>query len=353
MRGNKEDNRQSERGKKLLLGLVVVALILLGKIFVIQILDDKYKIDASNNSMVYDIVYPTRGVIYDRNGKVIVGNKVAYDILVTPKEVEPFDTLLLADALGVDPNFIRNKMADYRRNRRRIGYQSMILMKQLPPETYMRFAEIEYKFPGFKGQVRSIRDYPINAGGNLLGYVSEVDESYIKKDPEVYRSGDYAGKTGIEAAREADLRGEKGYHIYLRNSHNQIQTRYKNGEMDREAVPGHDIVTTIDADVQQYGQELMQNKVGSLVAIEPETGEILAMISSPGIDVSMLADIGKHYTEIIKDPYKPMFNRAVQASYPPGSVFKLVFGTFDEISMLQGLPLRKSQTRLSPTSLSS
>src|SRR5574344_560488 len=326
MRGNKEDSQQSERGKKLLLGLVVVALILLGKIFVIQILDDKYKIDASNNSMVYDIVYPTRGVIYDRNGKVIVGNKVAYDILVTPKEVEPFDTLLLADALGVDPNFIRNKMADYRRNRRRIGYQSMILMKQLPPETYMRFAEIEYKFPGFKGQVRSIRDYPINAGGNLLGYVSEVDESYIKKDPEVYRSGDYAGKTGIEAAREADLRGEKGYHIYLRNSHNQIQTRYKNGEMDREAVPGHDIVTTIDADVQQYGQELMQNKVGSLVAIEPETGEILAMISSPGIDVSMLADIGKHYTEIIKDPYKPMFNRAVQASYPPGSVFKLVNG---------------------------
>ena len=200
MRGNKEENQQSERGKKLLLGLVVVALILLGKIFIIQILDDKYKIDASNNSMVYDIVYPTRGVIYDRNGKVIVGNKVAYDILVTPKEVEPFDTLLLADALGVDPNFIRDKMADYYRNRRRIGYQSMIMMKQLPPEIYMRFAEIEYKFPGFKGQVRSIRDYPINAGGNLLGYVSEVDESYIKKDPGVYRSGDYAGKTGIEAA---------------------------------------------------------------------------------------------------------------------------------------------------------
>ena len=314
------------RYRKLKIGLCLMACVLIAKLFAIQILDDKYKINASNNSMVYDIIYPTRGIIYDRNGKIIVGNKVAYDILVTPKEVEPFDTLLLADALNITPEFLRGKMAEYRKNRKRIGYQSMVMLKQIPPETYMKFAEIQYKFKGFKGQVRSIRDYPVNAGGNLLGYVSEVDQSYIKRHPGEYRPGDYAGKTGIEAAREKELRGKKGYHIYLRNSHNQIEDKYRDGEMDQEAVPGKDIVTTIDADLQQYGQLLMQNKVGSLVAIEPSTGEILTMVSSPGIDVEMLADIGKHYPEIVSDPHKPMFNRAVQAPYPPGSVFKLVNG---------------------------
>ena len=310
----------------MVIGLLVVAAIILGKLFYIQIIDDKYKINASNNSMVYQIIYPSRGIIYDRNGKIIVSNKVTYDILVTPREVRPFDTLMLAEALNVTPEFIRSKMNEYSRNRRRIGYQSVVMLKQIKPETYMKFAEIQYNFPGFTGQVRSIRDYPVNAGGNLLGYVSEVDADYIGKHSGEYRSGDYAGKTGIEAAREKELRGEKGYHIYLRNSRNQIEQRYKDGEMDKEAVPGHDIHTTIDADLQQYGQALMRNKVGSLVAIEPKTGEILTLVSSPGVDVSMLADIGQHYDEIIKDPHKPMFNRAVQASYPPGSVFKLVNG---------------------------
>ena len=276
--------------------------------------------------MVYEIIYPTRGVIYDRNGTIIVGNKVAYDILVTPREVKDFDTLMLARVLDTSVTFIRDKMAEYRRNRKRIGFQSMTMLRQIPTETYNRFAEVQYQFPGFKGQVRSIRDYPVNAGGNLLGYVSEVDAAYLKAHPDEYRSGDYAGRTGIEAAREKDLRGVKGYHIFLRNSHNQIEQPYKDGEMDKEAIPGHDIVTTIDAELQQYGQRLMQNKVGSVVAIEPGSGEILAMVSSPGIDVSQLADFSRHYNEIMNDPYKPMFNRAVQAPYPPGSVFKLVNG---------------------------
>ena len=316
----------NNRSRVLLIGLVVAAVIILVKLFYIQIVEDKYKINASNNSMVYDIIYPTRGIIYDRNGKIIVSNKVTYDILVTPREVTSFDTLMLATTLDVSPDFIRDKMAEYDKNRKKIGYQSMVMLKQIKPETYMKFAELQYNFPGFRGQVRSIRDYPVNAGGNLLGYVSEVDQKYIEAHPGEYRPGDYAGKTGIEAAREKDLRGEKGYHIYLRNSRNQIEMRYKDGEMDKEAVPGHDIVTTIDADLQQFGQQLMQNKVGSLVAIEPKTGEILSLVSTPGVDVSMLADISQHYNEIIKDPHKPMFNRAVQAPYPPGSVFKLVNG---------------------------
>ena len=314
------------RENKLLIGLCTAAVILIAKLFSIQIIDDKYKLSAENNTMVYATIYPTRGIIHDRNGNILVGNKVAYDLMVPPKEGEEFDTLALCRVLDITPEFVREKMDEFYRNRRRIGWQSVVMIKQIPPETYMKFAEISYKFPGFRGQARSIREYPFNAGGNLLGYVSEVNASYIERHPDEYKAGDYAGMTGIEAAREKELRGEKGYNIWLRNSRNKIESRYRDGELDVEAVPGDDITTTIDAELQHYGQMLMDNKVGSLVAIEPSTGEILTLVSSPGIDVDQLANIGQHYKEISTDPYKPMFNRAVQASYPPGSVFKLVNG---------------------------
>ena len=317
---------QEGRHIRLLIGLGAATLLLLGKIFSLQILNPSYKEDADRNSTIYETIYPTRGIIYDRNGTILVGNKVAYDILVSPREVQAFDTLALATVLDVDVAFIREKLKEYRRRRSAIGFQSVTMLRTVPAETYMRFDEVKYKFPGFRGQVRSIRDYPVNAGGNLLGYVSEVNQSFIDKHPGEYRSGDYAGMTGIEAARETELRGEKGYHIFLRNARNQIEQPYKEGAEDKEAIPGKDIVTTIDAALQQYGQELMANKVGSIVAIEPETGEILALVSAPGIDVNMLADIGKYWKEISQNPYKPMYNRAVQASYPPGSVFKLVNG---------------------------
>ena len=313
------------RKNRLLFGLVAVAALLLVKLFYIQIINDKYKRDASNNSMVYNYIYPPRGVIYDRNGEILVGNEVCYDIAVTPRDVAPFDTLALAEALGVEADFIRERMAYYRKYRTRIGWQTLTLLKHIPQENYIRFIEESYRFPGFKAEVRSVRQYPFNAGGNLLGYISEVDADFIKNHPD-YRSGDYVGKTGLEAAREADLRGVKGYHIFLRDSRNRVQSPYMDGEDDKEAEPGKDVVSTIDAHLQQYGQQLMAGKVGSVVAIEPSTGKILAMVSSPGIDVDVLSDIGKHYAEISRDPRKPMFNRTVMASYPPGSVFKLING---------------------------
>ena len=313
------------RKNKLLIGLVTVAAVLVGKLFYIQCINGEYKVNADNNSMVYDYIYPPRGVIYDRNGEILVGNKVCYDILVTPKEVEEFDTLGLASALCIPDSLVRSKMEYYRKNRKSIGFRTLPFLKQVSSEVYMRFAEEEYRYPGFSSQVRSVREYPFNAGGNLLGYISEVGANDIKKHPE-YKSGDYIGKTGLEAARESDLRGEKGYHIYLRDSRNRVQSSYMNGEHDKPAMPGHDIITTIDAHLQQYGQQLMEGKTGSVVAIEPSTGEILAMVSSPGIDVEVLSDIGKYYGEIAKNPRKPMFNRTVMASYPPGSVFKLVNG---------------------------
>ena len=313
------------RKNKILTGVAVVATILLAKLFYIQIINDKYKVDASNNSMVYNYIYPPRGVIYDRNGEILVGNEVCYDISVTPRDVRPFDTLALANALGIEADFIREKMAYYRQYRTRIGYQTLSFLKHISPENYIRFAEEAYRFPGFKAEVRSVRQYPFNAGGNLLGYISEVDADYIREHPE-YRSGDYVGKTGLEAAMEEQLRGVKGYHIHLRDSRNRVQSPYMDGAEDKAAEPGRDVVSTIDAHLQQYGQRLMEGKVGSVVAIEPSTGEILAMVSSPGIDVDVLSDIGKHYAEISRNPRKPMFNRTVMASYPPGSVFKLVNG---------------------------
>ena len=324
----------NNRTKVLGIVLGVVVAILVGRLFQIQILDGSYKRDSSNNSMIYETIYPPRGIIYDRDGRVLVGNKVCYDILVTPREVTAFDTLALADALGVTPEFVRERMSYYRERRRSIGYQTLTFVKQLSVERYMRFAETAYAFPGFRGQVRSIREYPFDAGGNLLGYMGEVNAAEIKAEPEAYKAGDYIGKTGLEAIREKELRGRKGYHIFLRDSRNRRQDAYADGEFDQPAEPGNDIVTTIDAPLQQYGQRLMAGKKGSLIAIEPATGEILAMVSSPGISVDELANIGQHYGRLVMDPNRPMFNRTVQASYPPGSVFKLVNGL---IGMQEGV----------------
>jgi len=314
-----------KRTNRILIGLGVALLLLLAKLFYIQIINDKYKRSADNNSMVYMDVFPPRGIIYDRNGKILVGNKVCYDIMVQPRSVKNLDTLALCAALGISREYVREKMSYYRRYKSRIGFRTVPFLKQQSPEVAARFSETEYRFPGFRIQQRTIRDYPFNAGGNLLGYISEVNGDDLKKHPE-YKSGDYIGRTGLEAAREEELRGEKGYRVFLRDKLNRIQSSYKDGLYDKEAVDGTDITTTIDAPLQQYGQRLMEGKVGSLVAIEPSSGEILAMVSSPGIDVDVLSDIGSHFSEIASNKYKPMFNRTVMAYYPPGSVFKLVNG---------------------------
>ena len=313
------------RSNTLLIGLVAAALLLVGKLLSIQVFSDKYKTSADNQVLVYDVVYPPRGIIYDRNGDILVGNKVVYDIVVTPREIEKetFDTAALCAALQIDSAFVKEKFDYYRQYRSRIGWQSRVFLKKVPQETYMRFAELQYMFPGFKGVMRTVRDYPVNAGGNLLGYISEVDADFMEKHPDQYKVGDYAGRTGIEAAREEELRGQKGYRVFVRDSRNRIENNYRDGEMDTPAVPGHDITVTIDAALQNYGQRLMKGKVGAIVAIEPSTGEILSLVSSPCIDVDCLADFGAHYGEISSNKYRPMFNRAVAAKYPPGSVFKL------------------------------
>ena len=316
---------RDNRSTKLLIGLGVVLALLVARLFYVQIINEKYKIDADNNSMTREVIYPSRGVIYDRNGVLLVGNRICYDILVTPREVTEFDTLALAQALDTTADFVRERMEYYHNYRSRIGWQTLTFLKQVSAENYLKFAEQQYLFPGFKSQARGVREYPFNAGGNLLGYISEVNAEFLQDHPD-YRPGDYYGRTGLEAAREDELRGKTGWHIYLRDSRGRQKSPYKDGEYDVEAVPGKDITTTIDAYLQSYGQKLMEGKKGSVVAIEPGTGEILAMVSSPGIDVDVLADFGKHYNRLSQNKHKPLYNRTVSASYPPGSVFKLVNG---------------------------
>ncbi len=314
-----------EKKNVLIIGVLIIGLILVARLFNLQIIDDQYKITAENNAFKYVARYPVRGLIMDRNGDILVGNKNTYDIMVTPIEVKEFDTLDLCSIFNMDTLEVRAKFKEYKKNRRKIGYQALTFLKQVSSVQYSIFIEKAYKFPGFSAVSRTSRNYPFAAGANLFGYVTEVDADFIKKNPE-YRSGDYVGATGLEKSYEGVLKGEKGYNILLRDVHNRIQSSFEDGAYDKDAVPGKDIISTIDGHLQQYGEKLMQNKVGSVVAIEPATGEILALISSPGINIEQLASINKHYKEIVNDPYKPMFNRAVMSAYPPGSVFKLVNG---------------------------
>ena len=305
--------------------IILVFAVIAFRLFQVQILDKEYRITAENNALKYETIYPARGRILDRNGQVIVDNKISYDIMVTPFDVKEFDTLAFCRIFDLDTAFVKDKFREYRLYRRKIGYQSLVFKRQVTSEQYNMFIEKSFLFPGFTGVPRTSRSYPYEGGGNLFGYISEVDADYIKDHPE-YKSGDYVGKTGMEEAYETLLRGEKGYNIYLRDAHNRIKEHYKDEEYDKTAVAGTDVTTTIDGTLQAYGEQLMRGKVGSLVAIEPATGEILTMVSSPGIDVNQLSDISKYYKDIVTDPYKPMFNRAVMSPQPPGSVFKLVNG---------------------------
>ena len=305
--------------------IVLIFAVMAFRLFQVQILDKEYRVTAENNALKYETIYPARGRILDRYGDVLVDNKITYDIMVTPRDVRPFDTLAFCRIFDIDTSFVHEKFREYRLYRRKIGYQTLVFKRQVTGEQYNMFIEKGFQFPGFSGVPRTTRSYPFPGGGNLYGYISEVDADYIREHPE-YRSGDYVGKTGMEEAYEPLLRGEKGYTIYLRDAHGQLKEHYMDGEYDKTASPGTDVTTTIDGPLQAYGERLMKNKVGSLVAIEPATGEILTMVSSPGIDVSLLADISKHYKDIVTDPYKPMFNRAVMSPQPPGSVFKLVNG---------------------------
>jgi penicillin-binding protein 2 len=311
--------------KYIVITLVVLAsAALIIRLFVIQIVKDTYRLSAENNVLRYVTQYPGRGLIYDRNIKLMVYNQAAYDLMVVPTQTSAIDTAEFCSLLKITPEIFRERMKAAVSYSRRAP---SIFLKQISAETYATFQEKMFLFPGYYIQPRTLRKYSKPIAAHILGYVSEVDENIISKDP-YYKSGDYIGKLGIEEAYEKELRGLRGMKIFLVDVYSRIKGSYNDGRSDTDAVQGSDIISTIDMDLQEYGELLMKNKTGSIVAIEPETGEVLALVSSPGYDPGLLVGRvrSENYSKLSADTMLPLFNRALMAAYPPGSTFKTLNG---------------------------
>lgn len=314
--------KEKSRYRNLHVFVIVCFVIIVGRLFFIQVIDRQYKERAANNALRYEVMYPPRGEIFDRNGEFLVQSKEAYDLMVVPREVNEFDTTLMASLLGVTTEKIGHELA---RARNFSPRRPSAIVKLLPKDVKLRFDE--YSFPGFYLVYRTVRSYPQKIAGNLLGYVSEVNDDIIERDP-YYRPGDYIGMSGVERSYESVLRGDKGVKVTMVDVHGVNRGSYMDGIYDTLPGIGPSIVCTIDARLQALAEELMIGKVGSIVAIEPSTGEILVMASSPGYNPDELvgAERGNNYMKLLENKRRPLFNRAVMASYPPGSTFKIING---------------------------
>jgi penicillin-binding protein 2 len=305
--------------------MIFAAFVLIIRLFVIQVVQDSYRLSADNNVLRYVTQYPARGLIFDRNGKLVVSNQAAYDLMVIPAQTSVFDTAGFCSVLGITSEFVVERIKAARSYSRRAP---SVFLKQISSETYARFQEKMFMYPGFYVQPRTLRKYSKPVAAHLLGYVSEVDEAIIKKDP-YYKPGDYIGKLGIEEAYEKELRGTRGVKIYLVDVYSRIKGLYADGRMDTVAVVGEDIISSVDIDLQEYGEKLMNNKTGSIVAIEPKTGEVLALVSAPGYNPDLLVGRirSENFAKLQADTmWKPLWNRALMPSYPPGSTFKPLIG---------------------------
>ena len=304
----------------IMLGIAAIFII---RLFTIQITNKTYKQFATRNVLRKVITFPARGLIYDRNNELMVYNKAAYDLLVVPREVKPFDTLSLCNIIQLEKKDLieaLNKAKQFSR------YKPSIVAGQISPDIYAPLQEKLYKYPGFFVQSRTLREYPSKSAAQVLGFVGEVSQSLIEKD-KYYRSGDYIGVTGLEKAYENELRGIKGVNNYMVDVHNRIKGKYNDGISDTTAVLGQNLLTGLHAEVQAYAELLMTNKRGAIVAIEPATGEILVMVSAPSYDPNLLVGRQRsvNYGLLVNDSInKPMWNRAVIGTFPPGSTFKLV-----------------------------
>ena len=321
------DKYKLARRKYIIGGFITLLVIIyVAKLFDLQVSDDTYKANAEMNAYQKRVLYPSRGLIYDRNGELIVYNQPAYDVMVIPKEMENFDTVSFCEIMGMPVESLRQNFADMRNTRKNPGYSKYTpqrLVAHLSTEDYGRLEEKLYLFPGVFIQKRTIREYNHTSGANILGNIREVSATDLEKD-EYYRSGDYTGDLGVEKSYEKYLRGVKGEEILMKDAYGKIQGKYKDGALDKAPQAGKDLTLSIDIDLQEYGEKLMQNKIGAIVAIEPSTGEILCLVTSPSYDPTLLVgkQRGKNYADLVKDPRKPLFDRALQAAYPPGSTFK-------------------------------
>lgn len=307
---------------------VAVFFIITAQLLHLQIFSSEYKIQAENNAVFRKTIYPSRGLVYDRKKKAILENTVMYDIEVTPNEIKGADTMTLCNILGIDTaEFKRRIRIAIIKNK---AYKASVFEPLISQEVYARFYENQYRLPGFTLNERPVRAYPYGAGGVVFGYVSEVDSSFIKGHKEDgYDIGDYAGKTGLERSYEKVLMGQRGVKRYIRDNRSRIQGSYENGAFDTTAVAGKNLHLSLDIELQQLGEKLMNNKVGSIVAIDPRTGGILCMVSAPTYNPQLLSgtERRKHLAELLLDPRSPFLNRSVDGTYSPGSTFKTIVGT--------------------------
>lgn len=316
-----------EKRKYLIGGFVLlVACIFAYRLFDLQLNDERYKRSADSNAFLNRTIYPSRGLIYDRNGKLVVYNQPAYDIMLIPHDVGEFDTIDFCETLNLTVDKLRKRFEDMRDKRLNPGYSAYTpqrLITHLSAQDYGRFQEKLYRFPGFFIQKRILRQYNYAAGANILGNLREVSPSDIEND-QYYSPGDYIGDLGVERSYEPYLRGTKGVEVLMRDSRGRIQGHYEGGAKDIEPVSGRDLTLSIDIELQQYAESLMAGKRGAIVAIEPETGEILCLVSSPGYDPRLLVgrQRGENYKMLTQDEGLPLFDRALGGAYPPGSTFK-------------------------------
>ena len=304
--------------------IVIVYLI---RLFTLQLLSDDYKKNADSNAFLKKIEFPSRGVITDRHGRLLVYNQPAYDIMVVMNEEKGrLDTAEFCNTLGITKDFFIRRMAEIKDRAKNPGYSrftQQLFMSQLSDREFSVFQEKIFRFPGFYVQKRSIRQYQYPYAAHVLGDVAEVSRSDIEAS-DYYQSGDYIGKLGIERSYEEQLRGEKGVQILLRDAHGRIQGSYQDGKFDRKPVAGKDLTLSIDIKLQALGERLLEGKIGSIVAIEPATGEVLCMVSSPTYDPRLMVgrQRGRHHMELSRDVWKPLLNRSIMGQYPPGSTFK-------------------------------
>ena len=315
--------------RRFVIGGVALAIVLVYiiRLFTIQLLSDDFKKNADSNAFLKKIDYPSRGAIYDRNGKLMVYNQPSYDIMVVMNEAKGhIDTLELCNALGISKEYFVKRMDDIKDRSKNPGYSrftEQLFMTQLSDREFSVFREKMFRFPGFYVQKRSIRQYTYPYAAHVLGDIGEVSVSDIEED-NYYQPGDYIGKLGVEKYYEKELRGEKGVQIMLRDAHGRIQGSYHNGKFDRRPVAGRDLTLSIDVKLQALGERMLQGKIGSIVAIEPATGEVLAMVSSPTYDPRNLVgrQRSKAHAALSRNVWKPLLNRSIMGQYPPGSTFK-------------------------------
>lgn len=318
-------NRNLSNRQFVVIGIfVLIGVVYLLKLFSLQVLDKRWMTDADNNVLRFVTQYPARGKVFDRNGELLVYNEAVYDLMVVPGQIADMDTAEFCRLLDISRETFDERITKARSYSR---IKASIFMSQIPKEDYAHIGEILYRFPGFFFQTRTLRHYPNSIAAHTLGDIGEVDKTQLEEDP-YYKQGDYVGKSGIEKFYEKELRGIKGMKVIMVDVHNQEKGSYMDGMLDSLPSPGKDLYLGLDAELQAYGERLMHGKIGSIVAIEPKTGQILAFVSSPTYDPNLLVGRvrGANFQALMMDPQKPLINRAISGTYPPGSTFKMVNG---------------------------